>query len=776
MNKTITATILLLVAITFSCTKQNKYKKEKTTTHTSSISSYTDYFDPKVKELLSKMTIEEKVGQMTQLNISNILKDGYSSKDGEVDPDSLVKVVSQYKVGSILNAFPGAYSVDKWHELIKQIQDEAMKTPNKIPVLYGIDAIHGTTFTQNALLFPHNIAEAASRNPVLVKQAAKITAKETRASAIRWNFDPVLDIGRQPLWARFPETFGEDPYLVKEMGVATIQGYQEDGLKNPTAVAACMKHYVGYSNPFSGKDRTPAYIDEIQLREYYLPQFKAAIEAGAATIMINSGEINGIPVHCNKYLLTDVLRKEFKFKGVAVSDWEDIIRLHTRHKVAATPREAVKMAVNAGIDMSMVPHEYSFYHHLLDLVKTKEVSEERINQAVGRILQLKLDLGLFDNPYGEEEAKKNFGLPEYKNIALEAAREALTLLKNDTIKDNQTILPLPKNKKVLLAGPTANSITALNGCWSYTWQGQDASMYPSYYNTVVTAIKNKIGDKNVINISSADFKNESNYNTKALTAKAKMADYIILCLGENAYAETPGSIWDLNLDPAQIKLAKAAIETKKPVILVLIEGRPRIIREIVPGMKAILQAYWPGSQGAEAIADVLFGDYNPSGKLPYTYPKYTGSLLTYDHKYSELEEELIPGVFTLTGYRCQWPFGHGLSYTSFEYSNLKIDKDTLKANDKLTVTVDVQNTGNRDGKVAVELYSRDLYASITPSMKRLRKFTKIDLKAGESKTVTFEINKDDLSFINPYKERVTEEGAFKLMIDKLDTDFYYLNK
>ncbi|MCS6822897.1 MAG: glycoside hydrolase family 3 C-terminal domain-containing protein [Cytophagaceae bacterium] len=775
MNRIFASLLLILLTLNFSCTKQNKYKKENKNVTSRSVGSFTDSFDPRVKELLSKMTLEEKVGQMTQINISNLLKDGYGSKDGEVHPDSLVKVVTQYKVGSILNAFPGAYSVDQWHALIKQIQDEALKSPNKIPVLYGIDAIHGATFTQGAVLFPHNIAIAASRNTTLAAHAAKITAKETRASAIRWNFDPVLDIGRQPLWARFPETYGEDPYIVKEMGVATIKAYQEDGLKSPTAVAACMKHYVGYSNPLTGKDRTPAYIDEIQLREYYLPQFKAAIDAGAATVMINSAEINGIPVHCNKYLLTDVLRNEFKFKGVAVSDWEDIIRLHTRHKVAATPREAVKMAVNAGIDMSMVPHEYSFYHHLIDLVKSKEVSEERINQAVGRILQLKLDLGLFDNPYGEEEAKKNFGLPEYKTVALEAAREAITLLKNETLKDNQPVLPLPKNKKVLIAGPTANSITALNGCWSYTWQGQDASRYPAY-NTVVSAIKNKIGEKNVINISSPEFSDKSNYDVKTLTAKAKAADYIILCLGENAYAETPGSIWDLTLDAPQLNLAKAAYETKKPVILVLIEGRPRIIREIVPGAKAILQAYWPGSQGAEAIADVIFGDYNPSGKLPYTYPKYTGSIVMYDHKYSELEEELTPGTFTLTGYRCQWPFGYGLSYTTFEYSNLKIDKDTLRGTDKLTVTVDVQNTGSRDGKVAVELYSTDLYASITPSMKRLRKFTKIALKAGETQTVSFEIDKSDLAFVNAYKEWVTEDGDFKLWVDNLSVDFYYQNK
>jgi beta-glucosidase len=753
-----------LAALLFSCSKQGGDNKAPAVS--------TGDMDPRVIDLLGKMSLEEKIGQMTQVNLNVILKDGYGSKDASIDPALLDTAVLKYRVGSILNAVPGALPLEKWHSLIKEIQDAAMKTPNKIPVIYGIDAIHGVTFTQESTLFPHNIAEAASRNVELVKAGAKVTAKETRASGIRWNFDPVLDIARQPLWSRFPETFGEDPYLIAQMGTATIKGYEEDGLDKITSVASCMKHFIGYSNPATGKDRTPAYISEIQLREYYLPQFRAAVAAGASTVMINSGEINGVPVHSSKYLLTDVLRGELGFKGVIVTDWEDIIRLHTRHKIATTPKEAVRIGIEAGIDMSMIPHDYSFYIYLLDLVKEGTISEKRIDESVARILNLKFKTGLFDNPYGEEEAKKNFGLPEYKTLALEAAREAITLLKNDSVK-GAPVLPLAKTAKVLVAGPAASSVTALNGCWSYSWQGDEAQRYPASSKNVIQSITEKIGEKNVVSISEPFYKKGEKYDAAALTAKAKSVDYIILCLGENAYAETPGTIFDLTLDRNQLDLAKAAIATGKPVILVLLEGRPRVIREIVPGMKGVVQAYWPGSQGGAALADILFGDYNPSGKLPYSYPAYTGMVMTYDYKFSEIEEELIPGVFTMTGYRPQWAFGTGLSYTTFSYSNLKLSKDTLVGEEKLTVTVDVQNTGARDGKVAVELYTKDLYASITPSQRRLRKFTKIELKAGETKPVTFELTKDDLAFVGADLKTITEEGAFEVFIEDQKVGFYY---
>ena len=753
---------LLLIAISIS-----SFKQENNNT--------TDNIDKKVEALLAKMSLEEKVGQMTQINLNVILKDGYGNIDGTIDPVALRKAVIEYKVGSILNAINQAYSVEQWHNIIKQIQDATKETPNKIPVLYGIDAIHGATFTLESTLFPHNIGMAATRNPSLVKEAAKITAKEVRASGIRWNFDPVLDIGRQPLWSRFPETFGEDVYLVKTLGAETIKGYEEDGLDKITAVASCMKHYVGYSGSTTGKDRTPSLIPEITLREYYLPQFKAAIDAGASTIMINSGEVNGIPVHANKYLLTDVLRKELGFKGLAVSDWEDIIRLHERHRVAATPKEAVKMAVMAGVDMSMVPHDFSFFEYLVELVKEGQVPMSRINEACGRILKLKFQLGLFDNPYPEPEAKKNFGLLEYRKVALDAARESITLLKNEKINDSdiEPILPLSKNKKILVAGPGGENVTSLNGCWSYTWQGDVAKWYPKWNKTIRQAVEAKVGSNNLISVSKEGFNKKVNYKKDELIEAAKNVDVILLCLGENAYAEQPGVIDDLTIPENQIELAKAAYSTGKPVVLILTQGRPRIIREIEPDAKAIVLAYWPGSMGADAIADVLFGDYNPDGKLPFTYPKYTGDILMYDHKFTDAIQELTPGRVTFNGYKPQYPFGHGLSYTTFTYGDIKLSNTKIVKDQKLKVSIEVKNSGKRDGKISVELYTRDHYASITPCVKRLRKFQKVFIPAGKTQIVEFEIDRNDLAFVNADLKTVTEPGDFDVIIgDKVATFTY----
>ena len=629
--------------------------------------------------------------------------------------------VINHKVGSVLNVTNHALSVQQWHALLTQLADEAKKTRLKIPIIYGLDGIHGQTYTLDATLFPQSIAMAATRNIELAKAATKVTANELRASGVRWNFAPVLDIGRQPLWSRFPETYGEDVYIGKTMGAAVIKAYEEDGLKNPTAVASCMKHYLGYSASRTGKDSTPIYMPEIEMREYYLPQFREAVKAGASTIMINSGEINGVPVHASKYLLTDVLRKELGFEGLIVTDWEDIKRVHDRHNVAATPREAVAMAINAGIDMSMVPTDFSFYDLLLEAVKKKEVPMSRIDDAVRRILTLKYKLGLFDNPYPEKAAIANFGKPEYQQLALDAAREAMTLLKNEN-----NILPFAKNAKVLVAGPSAQSISALNGCWSYTWQGKDEQWYPADSKTILQAITDKIGAANVITTTGKGFDNALNYDATTLTSAAADADAIILCLGEDAYAESPGNTRDLALDENQVALAKAAAATGKPVILVLTEGRPRFITNIEPSMKGILMAYWSGRKTAEAIADVLFGDYNPDGKLPFSYPKSMGEIVMYDRKPTEEVREVFNDNMH-TGYDPLYPFGHGLSYTSFEYSNLKVSSAVLKGNDNLTITITVKNTGSRDGKHTVELYTRDMYASITPSIKRLRAFQKIEL-------------------------------------------------
>ena len=708
----------------------------------------------KADAILKQMTLDEKIGQMTQVTLGVVC----SQQDGILDTAALRKAIQHYKVGSILNVTGHALTVDQWHVVITQIQDEAKKTRLHIPVIYGLDGIHGQTYTLDATLFPQSIAMAATRNPDLVTGAAKVTAKELRASGVRWNFAPVLDCGRQPLWSRFPETYGEDVYIGKSMGSAAIKSYEEDGLRSPTAVASCMKHYLGYSASRTGKDRTPIYLPEIEMREYYLPQFREAVKTGSSTIMINSGEINGTPVHASKYLLTDVLRRELGFEGLIVTDWEDIIRLHTRHNVASTPRAAVVMAVNAGIDMSMVPNDFSFFDLLKEAVQKNEVPMSRIDDAVKRILLLKLKVGLFENPYPEGAASANFGKPEYQSLALDAAHEAMTLLKNEN-----NILPLSKNKKVLVAGPAAQSISALNGCWSYTWQGKDEQWYPKDSKTIVQTITDKIGATNIITTSAKGFDNAANFDVDKLKAAAVNADVIVLCLGENAYAESPGNIRDLVLPEDQLNLAKAAASTGKPVILVLSEGRPRFITSIEPQMKGILMTYWSGRKSAEAIADVLFGDYNPDGILPFSYPKSMGEIVLYDRKPTEDVREVFNDNVN-GGYDPLFPFGWGLSYTTFEYGDIKLSSDKLKGNEKLTVSVTVKNTGTKDGKHAVELYSHEQYASITPNMKRLRAFRKIFLKAGEQQTVTFTIDKNDLAFVNAQLKTVTEAGEFDLMI------------
>jgi beta-glucosidase len=722
----------------------------------------------KAELILRRMTLEEKVGQMTQVTLAVIAKDGWANEDGALDPAAVKKAVSSYHVGSILNTTAHALPLETWHEVIRQIQDEANKTRLKIPVIYGLDAIHGQTYTLNATLFPQNIAMAATRNPALTAAVSKITATELRASGVRWNFAPVLDIGRQPLWSRFAETYGEDVFIGTTMGVAAITAYEGDGLRKPTAVASCMKHYLGYSASRSGKDRTPIYLPEIEMREYYLPQFRAAVKAGSSTIMINSSEINGEPVHASKYLLTDVLRKELKFQGVIVTDWEDIIRLHTIHRVAATPLDAVAMGINAGIDMSMVPSDYSFYDLLIEAVKKGKVPVARIDDAVRRILLLKFKTNLFEDPYPEKAAIEKFGDPSYQDVALQAAHEAITLLQN-----NNGTLPVAKSTRVLVAGPSAQSISALNGCWSYTWQGKDESWYPADSKTILQAITDKIGSDRVISSSGKGFDHPGNYDTVALKQSAQSADVIVLCIGENAYAESPGNTRDLALPEQQSQLVKAAVNTGKPVILILTEGRPLFITHLAPSVKGILMAYWSGRKTAEAVADILFGDYNPDGKLPFSYPKSMGEVVLYDRKHTEEKREILNADVTWDGYDPLFSFGHGLSYTSFSYSDINLSTVSMKGAQPLKVSVTVTNTGNRPGKHTVELYSRDVYASITPSVKRLRGFEKIDLKPGESKTVSFSITRNDLAFVNAQLKAVTEPGEFELMIGDKKVSFNY---
>jgi beta-glucosidase len=733
----------------------------------SNLHAQTPDISRKVDKLISQMTLDEKIGQMTQVTLTLVARGSWSNTDGSLDPEALKHAVVDYKVGSILNTTSHALPVEKWREIQTAIQDEAKKTRLKIPVMYGLDGMHGQTYTLNSTLFPQNIAMAATRNPELVDQAAHITANEMRASGVRWEFAPVLDCGRQPLWSRFPETYGEDVYLGKTMGPTAVHAYQANGLANPTAVAACMKHYLGYSAARSGKDRTPSYIPEIELREYFLPQFRAAIKAGAATIMINSGEINGVPVHASKYLLTDVLRTEMGFQGVIVTDWEDIIRLHTRHLVASTPRQAVVLAVNAGVDMSMVPMDYSFFDLLKEAVEKNEVPLSRINDAVRRILTLKFRLGLFDNPYPEEGSLANFGKPEYQQVALRAAQEAMTLLKNQN-----NILPLSKDKKVLVAGPSASSIAPLNGCWSYTWQGNQEQWYPADSKTIGETISEKtVGKSKVISVKGFD--DPQNFDTARLKSAAADADVIVLCLGENAYAESPGNINDLALPENQMALARAAAGTGKPVILILTEGRPRLITGIEPSMQGILMAYWSGKKTAEAIADVLFGDYNPNGILPYSYPRSSGEIVLYDRKHTEDVREIFNSDMTWNGYNPLFPFGWGLSYTKFTYGQISLSTSTLKGNGSITVNISVTNSGALDGKHTIELYTHQQYASITPSMQRLRAFKKINLKAGESQTVSFILTAADLAFVNANLKTVTEPGNFDLMIGDQKATFSY---
>jgi len=713
--------------------------------------------EKKIDELLAKMTLEEKVGQMTQVTLEVVA--GETGDDGslKLDEKKLQDAIVTHQVGSILNCGGQARSVDNWQEIITQMQTMAIKeTRLGIPIIYGIDAIHGANYTLGATIFPQHIAMAATGNVDLVRKEGEITALEVRASGMPWNFSPVLGLGRNPMWPRHWETFGEDAYIGSVMAAAYVEGQQGNDISQPTKVAACMKHYLGYSVPLSGKDRTPAYIPERQLRQLFLKPFAAAAKAGVATAMVNSSEINGIPVHSDRFILVDLLRDELGFEGFVVSDWADINNLYTREMVAKDQREAVKMAVMAGIDMSMVPYDYSFYDHLVDLVKTGEVPMSRIDQAVADILRVKFQLGLFERPYPDKQLKEQFATDASRQVNLQAAREAITLLKNEG-----GILPLGKDKKVLVTGPCSNKLSILNGGWTITWQGDNETLYPQEKSTILEAVRDKIGASNVEYIEAVTFDKELDIS-RAVSAASRV-DVIVACLGEPTYCETPGNIDDLTLTAPQIRLVKELTKTGKPIVMVLTEGRPRVIRTIVDDAGAILTAYLPGMEGGQAIVDVLFGDANPSGKLPFTYPKYSGWHVCYDHKKSE---DAAPNKFDP-----QWEFGHGLSYTTFKYGNLKLDKKQLSPNDKLTVTVNIANTGSREGAEIVQLYLSDVVASVTPPVKSLKRFSKVHLKPGQSKTVRFELGWDDFAFIGRENKSVVEPGEFKISIGGLTESF-----
>ena len=712
--------------------------------------------DSKVRRLVASMTPEEKVGQMTQLTLEQFAQSG---QDGYLilDEQKLRDGIINHHLGSILNCGGQARAVQNWQEIITKIQDVATKeTRLKIPVIYGIDTIHGANYVLGATIFPQDIAMAATGNVALMEKNGEIAALETRAAGIPWNFGPVLDLARQPMWPRVFETFGEDPYLASTMGAAYIRGQQGNDFSDPIKVATCMKHYLGYSWPQSGRDRTPAYIPDRQLREWFVKPFAAAVKAGAMTCMANSSEINGVPVHSSKFYLTDLLRGELGFQGFVVSDWADIENLYTREMVAKDRREAVKMAVLAGVDMSMVPYDYSFYDTLLQLVKDGEVPMQRIDEAVSNILRVKHMLGLFRNPYPTKNLAYSVGSEGSRQVNLQAAQEAMTLLKNDG-----DLLPLAKSQKVLVTGPCANKLSVLNGGWTFTWQGDKEELYPQEKYTILEAIREKLGQDNVTYVDAVAFDKEINLG-KAVAAAATV-DTIIACLGEPPYCETPGNIDDLTMTEPQRKLVEGLAKTGKPVVLVLVEGRPRVIRTIVDDAKAILMAYLPGLEGGRAVADVLFGDANPSGKLPFTYPKYPGGFTWYDHKPSEEKGG--------NKYDPLWEFGHGLSYSKFVYHGLRVDRSDMTPGDTLTATVEITNISGRPGKETVQLYLSDVVASVTPPVKVLKRFEKVDIPPNDTKTVRFELRWEDLAFIGRDNKPVVEPGEFKLQVGKMSVSF-----
>lgn len=710
---------------------------------------------PRVEALLAAMTLEEKAGQMTQLTIAAVAAQGGPARDSiRLDTAKLREAVVRRHVGSLLNVVGGSLSLEGWHRLVGEIQGMAMReTRLGIPVLYGIDFVHGANYTRGGTIFPHNLGMAATFNPDLNRRAGEITGDEAIASALPWNFAPVLDVGRNPVWPRFYETFGEDPYLAAVLGREQVLGMQRGG-----RVAATLKHYLAYSASRTGHDRTPADLSVRGVRESYLPPFAAAVRAGARTVMVNSAEIDGEPVHASRYWLTDVLRTELGFAGVVVTDWEDIYYLHTRHRVAPTIKDAVRMSIEAGVDMSMTPMDFGFTDALIELVREGTVPESRIDQSVRRILTLKEELGLFDRPFPDATLRAGFATEASAEVARQAARESITLLKNEG-----GILPLRPDARILVTGPAAQSMTALNGGWTYTWQGADASHFPEAPRTVLEAMLRR--GRDVRYVAGSGFTQPG--DAEAAARLAADADVAVVVIGEDAYAEGVGDIADLTLPEAQLRLVEAVQATGTPTVLVLLEGRPRIIRRVADAARGVVMAYWPGMHGGEAVAQVLFGEANPSGKLPFTYPADPNELLTYDHKFTETLSPRFEGA----GYRPQWPFGHGLSYTTFAYRDLRLSAAQMDTAGRITVLVTVQNTGERAGEESVLLFTRQHFAAMTPYTRRLRAFQKVRLEPGASRTVTFTLAADDLRYTGRDGRMVLEPGAFDVMVGGLTATF-----
>ena len=730
--------------------------------------------DRRVERLLDAMTLQEKVGQMAQLTVEPFIRaDGAGGF--ELDTALLREALVDYGVGSLLNVpLSESQPAGVWASFIGEVQRIATEeTRLGIPVIYGVDQVHGGTYSLGSTLFPHQIALAATWNPAHARRMGEITAYEMRACNIPWNFAPILDLGADPRFPRQYEGFGEDPYLGSVLGRELVKGQEGDAndVDHPEHVATCLKHFLGYSVPASGKDRTPANIPWNALMEYHLPAFRAALDAGARSVMVNSGIIDNCPVHASRRILTGLLRDELGFDGVVVTDYEDLEKLHARDHLAATSKEAVRLGVHAGIDMAMIPIDYrGFCRDLCELVQEGAVPMERIDESVRRILKLKFELGLFERPNTLPADYPLYGCEEHRQASYEAAAEAITLLKNDG-----GLLPLDPaaGRRILVCGPNAESRRALCGGWTVTWQGHGIERHPELCKTLGEAFAERFGAHRVEVIPGVSYRpHESRYDTEhrdrfdAPAAAARRADVVVLCLGENSYCEKPGDLNDLALDPLQTELAERVIAAGKPVVLVLSEGRPRLISKFSAKIPAIVQSYLPGPQGADAVADVLAGKVNPSGKLPYTYPAFPNSLAVYCHKYAD-EQRNTDATYEYEGdYNPEFCFGHGLSYTTFAYERAKLTRE----GDGIVVAVDVTNTGGRAGREVVQLYSRDLYASLIPDVKRLRRFEAVVLQPGETRTVEFRLTKDDLAFYDLENERIFEPGEFLFEIGASSSD------
>ena len=734
--------------------------------------------DPKieaqVEQTLKKLTLEEKIGQMMEL-VTDLF--GANDKNGVfyIDEHKTDSILSRYKIGSILNA-PNtcAPTAKQWEKYIAQIQKISMKRIG-IPCVFGLDQNHGSTYTQGGTLFPQNINVAATFNREIARRSAEATAYETRAVSIPWTYSPTVDLGRDARWPRIWENFGEDCYLSSEMGKAMVYGFQGEDPNNIDQyhIATSMKHFMGYGVPWTGKDRTPAYISPADLREKHFAPFLAGLQAGALTVMVNSASVNGMPMHANKDILTGWLKEETGWDGVLITDWADINNLYTREMVAKDKKDALRIAINAGIDMIMEPYSCDACGYLVELVKEGKIPMSRIDDACRRVLRMKYRLDLFKNPTQKLKNYPKFGGEEFAKLALEGATESMMLLKNEG-----NILPLQHGKKILLTGPNANQMRCLNGGWSYTWQGHRADEFAGKYNTIYEAFCNEYGKENVILNQGVTYNEKGKYweenepQIQGAVDAAKDADVIVACIGENSYTETPGNLTDLWLSENQRNLVKALAQTGKPVILVLNEGRPRLIADIEPLAQGIINILIPGNMGGDALANLVSGKSNFSGKMPYTYPKEINSLANYDFKKSE-EVGTMEGAYDYNAkITQQWGFGYGLSYTSYQYSNLKVSQSDFRHGDIIKVSVDVKNTGKVAGKESVLLFSSDLIASMVPDGRRLRAFDKIELQPGETKTVTFDLNADDLAFVGYDGKWVLEEGDFKLMIADQSADIH----